>query len=603
MVVTRRVLYPAAYAVLLLLVGGVGGGSVTAALAQSESSAGSTDSSPQWQLTLDGTQTDWPKAVSSASSDRVRSVGEALLDHLQRKGYYYARLDSATVDSSSESTTVHVYARRGPRVEVGTLRIEGAETVPSSELRRLMETQEGRPLDPRRLEADVQAILDRYEKEGRLLTEVRVTEARIDSTAPPRLQVTLRVDEGPALWLKRIEVPDDARTAPSLVARLAGLATGAPLADYDPEAIRESLGSSPFFESVERPELRVESDGGAILRIPVEEAPPGSFDLVLGYLPASNTRDQGQLVGNGHLLLEHVFGGGRRFDLTLDRRPGQTSIFDLSISDPYLFRLPFRVTGRFQGEQRDSTYGERSYGLDVGYRFGEAFELTGSLSREVVAPGQAGARLRDGRQRIPRSRTLFYGLGLRYETLNRRVNPRRGLRLNVQLEQGRKRQVFQRITAEGDTTREQESIQQERLRGTIRAFVPLFDRQVLVVGGDGSVLRSRTYDRSDLFRFGGATSLRGYDEDRFLGNVTVRGVAEYRYQIGRRSYAYAFGDLGYVARPALGSASATQDWQPGYGVGVQIQTAIGLITTTYALNPEVTTPLDGRVHFGLSVGL
>jgi outer membrane protein assembly factor BamA len=530
-------------------------------------------------------------------------VGQALLDHLQRQGYYYARLDSATVDSSAGSTTVHVYARRGPRVEVGQLRIEGAETVPVSELRRLMETRKGTRLDPRRLEADVQAILDRYEKEGRLLTEVRVTETRIDSTAQPRLQVTLRVDEGPTLWLKRIEVPDDARTAPSLVARLAGLATGAPLADYDPEAIRESLGSSPFFESVERPELRVESDGGAILRVPVEEAPPGSFDLVLGYLPPSNPRDQGQLVGSGHLLLEHVFGGGRQFDLTLDRRPGQTSIFDLSISDPYFFRLPFRVTGRFQGEQRDSTYGERSYGLDVGYRFGQAFELTGSLSREVVAPGQAGARLRDGRQRIPRSRTLFYGLGLRYETLNRRVNPRRGLHLDVQLEQGRKRQSFQRITAEGDTTRKREAVQQERLQGTVRAFVPLFDRQVLVVGSDGSVLRSRTYDRSDLFRFGGATSLRGYDEDRFLGNVTVRGVAEYRYQIGRRSYAYAFGDLGYVARPALGSASATQDWQPGYGVGVHIQTAIGLITTTYALNPEVTTPLDGRVHFGLSVGL
>jgi outer membrane translocation and assembly module TamA len=137
----------------------------------------------------------------------------------------------------------------------------------------------------------------------------------------------------------------------------------------------------------------------------------------------------------------------------------------------------------------------------------------------------------------------------------------------------------------------------------VRGFVPLFERQVLVLGGDASVLRSRAYDRSDLFRFGGAASLRGYDEDRFLGNVAARGLLEYRLRLDRRSYAYAFGDLGYVARPALGEAPSTRDWHPGYGVGLQLQTAIGRIRTTYALNPEVATPVDGRIHFGLSVGL
>jgi outer membrane translocation and assembly module TamA len=83
----------------------------------------------------------------------------------------------------------------------------------------------------------------------------------------------------------------------------------------------------------------------------------------------------------------------------------------------------------------------------------------------------------------------------------------------------------------------------------------------------------------------------------------VRGLLEYRLQLDRRSYAYAFGDLGYVARPALGEAPATRDWHPGYGIGLQLQTAIGRIKTTYALNPDVATPVDGRIHFGLSVGL
>lgn len=601
MIEARRALYLTARAVLLATVVLLGGVGRQEGAAQSSTPTGAPG--PDWQLVLDGERTDWPGEPPSVPLDSVREVGESLLDQFQHEGYYYAQLDSVVVDTTGATSTARLYVARGPRVIVGRLRIEGAEAVSPSTLRRLMDTREGALLDPRRLEADVQALLDRYEDAGHPLAQIQITETRVDSVSAPRLQITLQVDEGPSLWLEQIELPDDARTSPGLVARLANLQVGEPLTNYDPEAIREQLRESPFFASVDDPTLSVTPDGGATLRVPVEESSPGTFDLVLGYLPPSQTGGTGQLVGSGHLLLEHLFGGGRRLDLTLDRRPGQASIFDLSVSDPYIFGLPFRVEGAFRGEQRDSTYGKRRFGLDAGYAFGDALELTGSLSREVVEPGQAGTQLRSGRQRIPRSRTLFYGVGLRYESVDRRVNPRRGLRLDVEVEQGRKRRSFRRVTATQDTSRERQSLRQERLRGMGRVFVPLAGRQVLVLGGNGAVLRSRDYDRSDLFRFGGAASLRGYDEDRFLGNVTARGLVEYRFQLDRRSYAYAFGDLGYVARPELGETSSTEEWHPGYGLGMQLQTAIGRIRTTYALNPEVSSPVDGRIHFGLSVAL
>ncbi|PQJ34012.1 hypothetical protein BSZ35_04740 [Salinibacter sp. 10B] len=592
-----NVLYLAAWAVLLAV-----GTTATGPLYGQSVSSGEAPG-PEWTLVVDGTVTSWPETSPAASTDSVRAVGTRVVDRYRHNGYYYARLDSAHIDTSAARPNVRLYVQRGPRVDVGRLRIQGASVLPAPTVRRLVDTEEGEPLNPNRLQADIQALLDRYEEMGHPLAQVRVTETALDTTNAPELMVTLAIEEGPKLWLQRITVPDDARTSPALLARLTDLRIGALLTDYDPETLRSTLQENPFFESVGAPELTVTSDGGAILHVPVDEAPPGAFDLVLGYLPPSEGREGGQLIGSGHLLLEHLFGGGRRFDLTLDRRPGQTSIFDLSVSDPYLFGLPLRVTGQFRGEQRDSTYSERTYGLRTGYELYRNFELTGRLSREVVKPGPAGAQLRGRRQHIPRSQTLFYGLGVRYESLDRHVNPRRGLQVDVYVDQGQKQRMLRRITAAGDTTRERTSLRQERLEGTVRAFLPLFERQVLVLGGDGAVLRSRAYDRSDLFRFGGATSLRGYDEDRFLGNVTARALLEYRLQLDRRSYLYAFGDLGYVERPAMGESSATQAWYPGYGLGLQIDTGIGLITTTYALNPDVATPADGRIHFGLSVGL
>jgi outer membrane protein assembly factor BamA len=468
-----------------------------------------------------------------------------------------------------------------------------------------MDTDRGELLRPDRLKADIQALLDRYEDAGYPLAQIRVAETRLSTDDGPALRVTLRVDEGPKLWLKRIDVPDDARTSPELLARLAGLKIGESLRSYDPAALRRRLQNEALFQTVEAPKLRVGADGGAVLRIPIEEAAPGAFDFVLGYLPPSRTRDSGQLVGNGHLLLKNIFGGGRTAEFTLDRRPGRTSIFDIAVSDPYLLGLPLRAEGQFRGEQRDSTYSEQTYSLEVGYRLGENLEITGSLNRGVVRPGPAGARLRDDRQQIPRSTTLFYGIGVRHQSIDRPQNPRRGLSVDLQLLQGRKQRRVRRISPDGDTTRTASSVRQERLRARARAYLPLAVRQVIAVGGEGAILLSPEgiRDRSDLFRLGGAASLRGYNEDRFLGNVVARGLAEYRFQFDPGSYAYAFVDFGYVARPALGSTSATQGWHPGYGVGVRLRTAIGRITTTYALNPNVQSPSNGRIHLGLSVGL
>lgn len=592
------VLYLARRAVLLAALALLGGRAV---LAQGTAEAPDAPR-PQWSVVLDGQAAPWPDAVSPAPLDSVEAVGRRLLSHYRRAGHYYARVDSATIDTAAARPRIRFYVHRGPKVTVGALRITGASAVSPAEVRRLLNTDVGAPLDPRRLEADLEALLDRYEEEGHPLAQIRVEETRLD-TAAARLALTLAVDEGPRLWLRRVEVPAGARTSPSLVARLAGLDVGAPLTGYDPARIRTALRDHPFFQSVGAPELSVGADGGAVLRVPVEEAAPGAFDLVLGYLPPSGAGRGGQLVGSGHLLLEHLFGGGRRVDLSLDRRPGQASIVDLSVSDPYLFGLPFRVTATFRGEQRDSTYGERRYGLSAGYHVSRAFDLSGRLSREVVRPGQDGTRLRDGRQRIPRAQTFFYGVGVRYESVDRPEAPRRGLRIDVHVDQGRKDRSLRRVGPDGDTTRASRTLRQERFRGTVRAFLPLFDRQGVVVGGDGAVLRSRSYDRSDLFRVGGAASLRGYDEDQFLGNVTLRGLLEYRVQLDRRSYVYAFGDLGYVERPALRGVPALQSWRPGYGLGLQVDTAIGLIRATYALNPAVATPADGRLHFGLSVGL
>jgi outer membrane protein assembly factor BamA len=556
----------------------------------------------QWTLRVDGQATAWPGARPTMPFDSLQAVVRQTVRRFRQDGYYYAALDSVTLQATPRPPQVRVHLHRGPRIDLGRIRILGAQVLSESQIRRLMDTEPGAPLDADRLRSDLNAVLARYEEAGYPLAEIRVQELALRRTPRPQLVLTLRVHEGARLWLKRVEVPSGVRTSPSFVAHAVGLTAGAPLANYDPTAIRQALQETGLFREVRAPEMRVTDDGGAVLFVPLEERTPGSFDLVLGYLPPSRPGGSGQVVGTGHLQLRNVFGGGRRATVALDRRPGQASLFNLEATDPYLFGWPLRVHGRFRGEQRDSTYSQRALHLGLGYQFAGGWQMQGTVTREVTEPGFAGAQLEAGQQRIARATSWFYGGGLRYEQVDDAMNPRRGGWIDVQLEQGRKDRRLQQA-AGPDTTTTRETLRQERIRGAGRVYVPVLDRHVVVLGGEAQAVFSDAYDRSDLFRLGGASSLRGYEEDRFLGNVVGRLLAEYRLQIDRVSYAFAFTDVGFVHRPDTKLLDADQGWHPGFGFGLQFSTALGVVDVSYALNTASLQPSDGKIHLGLSFDL
>ncbi|MEM1042573.1 MAG: BamA/TamA family outer membrane protein [Bacteroidota bacterium] len=545
----------------------------------------------RWTLVADGRDAPWP-LDRPLPADSLGAAATGVLQHVQREGYYFAAVDSAQVSGQVGT----LFVSRGPRVEVASVELRGAAALDADRLRGQMQTRPGRPLDPDVLRADLDAVLRDYERAGYPLAQATLGEVEVDEAG---LRLTIRIAEGETLAFGAIELTPAGRTSPAFAARTAGLQPGAPLAAFDSDGIRRGLEETGLFESVGAPQLALGTDGTATVRVPATEAPPGTFDLVFGYLPPNAGEESGSVVGNGSLLLRNLFGRGRSLALELVRNPGLVSSVDVRVADPFVFGLPLRLEAQFAGYQQDSTFQRQRFGLEAGYRFAPGLEGFVTASREFVEAGIAGVVLVEGRQRIPQADAFFAGVGVRYRRVDARLNPRRGLWLQTSLEQGVKRRDLAADTA---AIAEPVSISQQRLVAEARLFIPTLRRQVLVLGGDAAFLLGEVYDDSDLFRYGGATSLRGYDEERFRGNIVGRGIIEYRYQIDRTSYAFLFTDLGYVERPVTTGILADRSFRPGYGLGIQYRTPLGLVAVSYALNPD-DGPTRGKVHLGLSVGL
>ena len=528
----------------------------------------------EWRVVAADSSWTWPAPPDDP--------GPALLDSLASEGYLLARVDSLRADTA--------FVWRGDRAAVRRVEVVGATALagPTQDWR----TAPGAPFRRRALEGDLAATAARYARLGyaraQLVPQVDVAEGG------RAVDVTVRVDEGAALPVTGVELAGARGRNRAFATRRAGLDGPTPAGRVDPDRVRAGLEATGLYAEVGTPVLAIDADGGLVLQVPVVEAPPGAFDVVLGYLPPTGTGGGG-VVGRGQVDLRNPFGGGRTATAVLERTPGLVSAFALDLADPYLFGSPFGVALSFAGSSRDSTLARQRLGADVSYAFDPTFELVASVASESVRPGTFGAGLVDGRPRVRRTDEVLLGVGLRLTRLDRPRNPRRGVALGVLLEQGR------RAADEfGPSAR-------RRLGVRARLYTPTLARQALVLGLDAAVTQQRVgagavVDEGDLVRFGGAASFRGYDEQALLARSYGRAVGEYRLLFDDASFAFAFVDAGALDRPAIPGAAAETRALVGYGAGLRVRTGLGLATVTYALNPDLSVG-RGKVHVGLTVGL
>ncbi len=535
------------------------------------------------------------------------ALRRSVRDTLAARGYGLSRVLSVGTESAdpaaqagmeTEGPAARVLIDPGPLLQIKDVVLEGIEAGRGDELMAQLDSRSGRPFRPSLLADDARRMVRTLAADGFTLAQVRIE--RLDFLpADSSLSIVLTVDLGAALTLDSIQVRgSDVRSA--VAQKVIGHRIGEPLEGYDTQRIRSRLEASGLFASVDSVRLRVRDGRLASLIVDAQAPAPGAFDLVLGVVPDAGGR--ASLVGSGFLSLLSPFGLGHRYVLRLDRQPGRTSRAEALAELPYLPWVPVGVAFGFDGIQQDSTLSTQRLRGEVTYG-SPAWQVFGSVSKETTKPGVGGVRLVGGRQQIAQASVTFVGGGFRADRRDRRISPRRGVLAEVRVERGDRRRSFG-LVVDGVETRQRERASQDRATANLRLFASPLSRVVVVMGGEGYLLRSDAYEVGELFRLGGTRTLRGYPDDRFRARQAVRLLGEARLLLDRSSYLYLFFDAAWLDQPATSQAEVTalSGFYPGYGGGIQFETPLGLMNASYAASRESGFS-DGQVHVGLSFGL
>lgn len=535
---------------------------------------------------------DWfsTKTGRPFSSEVLQNDLRFLLSRYHENGYLLAKIDSTRtlVSADSDFADILVFLSEDEQAVVRSIEFKGNASIAAESLVPRMEIRIGSAFIPSVLEQDVQSILRLYESSGFPVAKASIENIRAVGSEENGIGITLAIEEGVAARVSELTIEGNKTTNNDVIVREARMNENQVYTEQLGERIKRRLEKLQLFSSVSVPQFYISGEGKGGLFIQVSEANPNLFDGVLGYVPGTNQGQKSFVTGLIDVQLRNLFGTGRRLATRWYRENQVSQELALRYMEPWVASLPVNaVVGFFQRKQ-DSTYVRQTYEGSLAVMITEELSAGFSIEQANVFPTDRPGNPVGG------SKTMNIGLSVFFDSRDSPVLPTGGVLYRTTYEIGTK------ILEGRAPDRKRSEDRTGRLTFDLENYLSPLSRQVLALAGHIRDFRSSIIEQSDMFRLGGATSLRGYRESQFVGSRIIWGTMEYRFLVGGRSFFYGFLDAGSIVVPENASAGLVKSEQTklGYGVGVRLDTSLGLIGVSLALG-EDDTLRTGKLHLRL----
>ena len=510
---------------------------------------------------------------------RLQQTLRDILEALQARGYWFARIDSVRRTSGGSSASHRlVHASTGRRWR---LQMTGAPP-PISAVAQIWGESTSRKLDEASFMDETNRLLRACAQQGYPLAALSVDSVSLRMPAAVA-SLHLRVDPGPLVTIDSILVRGNRITRRAVLVRELPIKAGEVFRIDRVEEIPSRLLRLGFIRNASPPQLARDARGYHWLVVEVVEGGGNTLNGVAGYNPGTETT-KGYLTGLIDLSFGNLFGTGRQLGARWEKRSRDTQELGLRYREPWIFGYPLNFAGAFQQLIQDTLYVERQVEVALEWPLSPRLSLTGRLSRQSVSPDSLASE----QLSLPESRVLGAAFGLSYNSLDAPLNPRRGVVYQTSIESGRKRIASLGAIPASSTHR-------QRVIIDFQIVVPTWRSQVISLGAHGRQVMSgeEFVSITDEFRLGGATTLRGYREEQFRGSRVGWSNFEYRYLLGPRSRAFVFFDGGYAFKKT--AAATTEEFKRAYGIGMRVETPLGVVGVDYGLG-EGDGLLAGKVH-------
>ena len=328
---------------------------------------------------------------------------------------------------------------------------------------------------------------------------------------------------------------------------------------------------------------------GAELFLYVKSNPISSVNGVVGLQPNSVT-NKVNFTGDISLKLLNVLKHGELLDFNWKSLQPQTQSLKGKINYPFIFKSPFGIDSQFDFYKRDTSYVEGKLSLGIQYFLsgGNYFKVFYQKNfSNVLAGGLNNPKFSN----LGSVTSNNYGISISRKQVDYIPNPSKGFILNWESSIGTRK------SRSSDTS---EILMSNTYRSALNLefYVPLAKRHVLRILNQTDFYYNQKIFQNEVFRFGGLTSQRGFNEEELFATTKSLLSIEYRFLVDQNSRAFLFYDQSWYEN---NSGNYYTDTPFGFGAGFSFGTNVGIFSISYAMGKQMANPIlikDGKVHFG-----
>ena len=528
----------------------------------------------------------------------IDTIKSRIAFQLAQRGYLHSIFKGTKLVNPTDSLKVDliISINEGKPTYINNLKFLDVDSSFNSKILPMFEYLHGQIFNKFELENDISNALIFYENNGYPFAKIVVSSIYFYTDTVLKeynADVYLKFNKGIYSKIDKIEIDGNKSTKDYVITRELRLKPGQEYSQKLIDDLPKRLNKLGFFEPVTPPEFFLNSKNQGILRIKVKERQTNNFDGVIGYIPSTGQNQGGYLTGLVNISMQNLFGTGRAVSIKWQQYNKYSQDLELKYLEPWLFNYPFNFIGSMVQRKQDSSYVQRTFQGTLEYLATDNISASVFVSTESVIP----TVLTNQVFTVFNSNAVTSGINLKIDTRDDPYSPTEGILFLNSYSYSRKKiygpQQF--ITPAIST-----NVNLQRFTLDLSGYYQLFNRQVIALGLHGRELRGSFFEISDLFRLGGASTLRGYSEDQFLGNRIMWTNLEYRLLLSQRTYTFAFLDTGYFLRNANSQLNVlkSEGFRIGYGVGFNVETSLGVLSVSFAL-AKGDSFSDGKIHFGI----
>jgi outer membrane protein assembly factor BamA len=544
-------------------------------------------------------------AYKSMLRDSMVAVQEMnlLLSKLRNAGYLAASTDSIQADSASMYTYIYVgepfsqIVLTSGNLDVEQLQASGAKN----------SIQNNKPISYRQVEQIKSRVIQSAENSGYPFASVRLDSFQYGENISAKLMLT----KNDLIKYDTLRIFGKTKVKRVFLKNYLGLKTNRAYNESNISRIKQRLNELQFVEQIQ-PHTVEFQNGKAAVNLYLKDKRASQFNFLLGFLPGSSGQKL-LVTGEARIHLFSPFGVGEEIFLEWQKLQPKTQRLDIRLTYPYIAGLPLGINARFELYKRDTTY------LDIDGDYGVQYQTIGSNYLRASLKQKTTILLNPDTAFVRQRRALPTNLdinsnefALEYfvQKLDYRFNPTSGYVLRLGGSAGVKRirknntiaSMFDEIAGKSfeylyDSIRTKSF--QFKIALAFDKYWRLAPRHTIKTAIDGKYFYSPLVFENEMYRLGGVSSLRGFDDQSIFTPYYLMANLEYRFLLSKNSYFSAFFNSAMVKNNAANQKQF--DFPYGFGAGAAIETKAGIFGITYAMGTQQNNKISFRsakIHFG-----